>query len=188
MSKKGIRVILTAAVLMTVMCFSGCGKDKAETDGTGTSENGAAQAEQVSTAEETSENEGNAKTVDITSIAERLLNDITYEDELSEVDLETAGMFLSFGEASIENAAIYESSGATAEEIIALQCASEADAKKAEEALKQRVEEQKEAFEDYVPKELTKLSEAVIVTKGTVVVLSVSDSPSEAKAILEELM
>ncbi|MBR2274733.1 MAG: DUF4358 domain-containing protein, partial [Lachnospiraceae bacterium] len=64
----------------------------------------------------------------------------------------------------------------------------EADAKKAEEALKQRVEEQKEAFEDYVPKELTKLSEAVIVTKGTVVVLSVSDSPSEAKTILEELM
>ena len=129
---------------------------------------------------------GCGKEVDITSLADKLLHEITYQDELNELDLETASMFLNFGDADITRAFIYESSGATAEELIVLECAAEADANKAGDSLKERVEEQKEAFADYVPQELEKLGTAVIVTKDRFAVLSVSDEPEKAKEIIKD--
>ena len=63
-------------------------------------------------------------------------------------------MIYNFGDANITEAAFYESTGATAEEIVVLKCNSEADAGAVENALKSRVEEQKESFADYVPEEL----------------------------------
>ncbi|MBQ7562481.1 MAG: DUF4358 domain-containing protein [Lachnospiraceae bacterium] len=183
-------VILSAAVL-----FTGCGKDKeAEKTLTVAEEQAAEDRSKEAAGESTGEGAGSGEaqeniqadeeSVDITSVAYRLLNEITYEDELSGIDLETARMFISFGDAEIEESVIYESSGATAEEIVALLCVSEEDAGKAEEALKQRVEEQKESFEDYVPEELVKLSEAVVEVRGRAVFLSVSNAPDTAKSII----
>ena len=180
-----------AAFALTGVMLFGCGKDKeekstgiivedvSETVDAAAGDTSAQEASDVESADGTDEE------VDITSLAEALKNDITYQDELTEIDLETASMIMSFGDAEIIQAVIYESSGATAEEIVVLQCASEEDAKKAAEALKNRVEEQKEAFEDYVPAELTKLADAVIETKGRVAVLSVSDEPETVRDILQ---
>ena len=173
MKKDLIRRMLVITV--AGMMLAGCG-DKKESESTKEPEEISAEAEAVNA--EASEEEA-----DIEGIARDLRNEIAYKDELTEIDLDTAAMIFSFGDAKIDKAVIYESTGATAEEIAVLECASQEDAKKAAQALEMRVSEQKEAFEDYVPGELNKLSEAVIVTRGNTVIRSVSDEPQKAKEI-----
>lgn len=182
--KKMYRVMLTAAAA-GLLLFTGCGKEKESEPETPQNVEISVETEDAGTTEPVAEEkEETAGEVDIKSIGDALRNEITYQDELSALDLETAAMFLSFGDARITDAVIFESTGATAEEIVVLSCASEADAKEAVKALDNRIEEQKEAYEDYVPEELKKLSHPVIRQKGTVAVLSVSDEPEKAEEIL----
>ena len=127
------------------------------------------------------------KAVDVNAqgLADALKSGIAYKDDLSSIDLDTAQMIYNFGDANITEAVFYESTGATAEEIVVLKCAGEADAGMAEDALKARVEEQKESFTDYVPAELEKLNAAVIVKSGSCAILSVSDEPDKARSIID---
>ena len=190
-------VLGLAGIIMAMAVLSGCGDksgDKAQESAETVTEDTAKAAEDT---KETSEENETAEAVDenaaggagesaqdAAGLAQRLRNEITYQDDLNEVDLETAGMFLSFGDAGIEEAYIYESSGATAEEIVVVKGSSKEDADKLKSALENRVSEQKEAYEDYVPEELKKLSEAVVVIKDNTAVLSVSDEPDKAKEII----
>ena len=126
-----------------------------------------------------------AADVNAQELADALKNGITYEDDLSSIDLDTAQMIYNFGDANIAEAVFYESTGATAEEIVVLKCASDADAGTAEDALKARVDEQKESVTDYVPAELEKLNAAVIYRSGNCAVLSVSSEPDKARGIID---
>ena len=129
---------------------------------------------------------GSKKAMNTDEVAGRLLGEITYQDSLTKTDLDTAGMFLNLSGIEVTSAAIYESSGWTAEEIVVMECASTADADKAKAMMDARVEEQKTNFVDYVPEEMEKLNAAVIVESGNFAVLSVSDEPDKAKSILAE--
>ncbi|MFT3985059.1 MAG: DUF4358 domain-containing protein [Lachnospiraceae bacterium] len=123
-------------------------------------------------------------TLDVTEVSNRLLEEITYQDELSSIDLDTAAMIFNFSEVNITNGAVFESSGATAEEIVVLECATAKDADAAKAALEARIADQKESFTDYVPQELVKLDKAVIVENGNYAILSVSDEPDKALEII----
>ncbi len=125
---------------------------------------------------------------DVATLGNDLSTKITYADSLGQMDIDTASMFLNLSDVNVVKAAIYEGSGGTAEEIVVLECASDADAAKAEQVLKTRVSEQIESFTDYVPEELTKLNAAVIKVSGKYAVLSVSDSPDEAKKLIDQYM
>ena len=122
--------------------------------------------------------------VDAASLAKSLVSDISYDDQLSEVDLDTAKMFLNFADVDIAEAYIYESSGATAEEVVVLVCKDSDNAAKAKTAFEQRVEEQTENFTDYVPEEVPKLNSAVVAVKDVYAVLSVSEDSSKAKEVV----
>ena len=123
--------------------------------------------------------------VDASGLSAELKSGISYEDDLTAIDLDTAGMFYSFGDADISEAYFYESSGATAEEIAVIKCATDADAGKVETILNRRVEEQIESFTDYVPAELEKLNAAVVTRSGKCVILSVSSDPDKARDIIK---
>ena len=129
-----------------------------------------------------------AASFDVTELGSALNSQITYQDELMLMDTDTASMFLNLSDINIVNSAIYEGAGATAEEIVVLECASAEDARKAENMMKDRVAEQKESFVDYVPEEVNKLNEAIIVTNGNYAVLSVSNDTAGAKKIIEQYM
>ena len=178
MKKDMIRRMLVVAAAGVLL--AGCGKEKEE-QSAAEPQDITIEAEAESTGAESSE--ASEKEADIEGIAQALKDEIAYKDELSKIDLDTAAMIFSFGDAKIDKAVIYESTGATAEEIAVLECASGDDAKKVAKAVELRVSEQKDAFEDYVPEELNKLSAAVIVTRGNTVILSVSDEPEKAKEI-----
>lgn len=123
------------------------------------------------------------KVVDIKVVSDKLLNEINYEDELAEVDYDVV---YNMDDIKVNNGIVYVGSGATAEEIAVIECESKEEAKKALAVLSERVEEQKESFKDYVPKELEKLGEAVVIQKGNSVILSISNDSQKAKDIIEK--
>jgi hypothetical protein len=124
-----------------------------------------------------------AKSIDVKTTANSLLTELKYEDQLSEVNYD---LVYDMEDINITESVVYVSSGATAEEIAAIKCETKEDAEKVETALKERVKEQKDSFENYVPKELDKLDKAVIVKIGNTVVLSVSNEDAKAKEIIEK--
>lgn len=122
--------------------------------------------------------------INVDELGSCLMDEISYSDSLSELDLDTASMFMDLSGTEITDSFIAESSGATAEEIVVLECADEENAALAKKCLDLRVSEQTEAYTDYVPAELIKLDNAVIVTAGRYAILSVSDDPDIARSII----
>lgn len=122
------------------------------------------------------------KNIDVKTVANSLLTEIKYEDQLSEVDYD---IVYDMEDSNVTESAVYISSGATAEEIAVIKCETKEDSEKVQTALEERVEEQKESFRDYVPKELDKLDKAVIMKIGNTIVLSISNDDVKAKEIIE---
>lgn len=172
---------LLMAALIGTMAFSitGCKGEEKEVHDISINVN--EESEEAEDSADATEN----KSVDAKAIADSLLSEISYTDQLSAVDLDTAKMFLNFADVEINEAYIYESSGATAEEIVVLVCKDSDSAAKAKSAFEQRVSEQKENFTDYVPEEVPKLNDAVIITSREYAILSVSGDSSKAKDIIE---
>lgn len=169
------KIIVTMLLAMTMALVTGCGEKETEVHDLSINVN----------EEEKAESAAEEKTVDAAKIASDLFSGIEYTDQIAEVDLDTAKMFLNISDVDITESYIYESSGATAEEIVVLVCKDSDNAAKAKEALKQRVEEQTENFTDYVPEEVPKLKDAVIITSKEYAILSVSGDSGKAKEIIE---
>lgn len=123
--------------------------------------------------------------IDVNALGNDLNTQIEYQDELMQIDADMAAMFLNLSELDIVNCAIYEGSGATAEEIVVIECADESNAKNAQNVLSERVAEQKESFTDYVPEEIPKLDSAVIRICGKYAILSVSGDAKKAQSIID---
>jgi len=129
---------------------------------------------------------GKEVSFNVSDLGNDLLTGITYQDELGMMDTQMASMFINLSDVNVVNGAVYEGSGATAEEIVVLECATDEDATKAKAALEERVSEQKDSFTDYVPEELTKLNDSVIVVTGKYAILSVSNDSATAKSIIDK--
>ena len=82
----------------------------------------------------------------------------------------------------VADAHMYTSgSRATAEEITVIRMKDAKDVGLAEAAMKQRVEDQKRSYQDYIPEELPKLEGAVVLTHGSYALLAVADDPSKVE-------
>ena len=124
---------------------------------------------------------------DLTELSDRLLNEITYTDTLSAMDDSLMDyLYQDIDTADISEKVIYISSGSTAAEIAAFLAVDEEAAKRIEEGLKARIEQQTESFTDYVPEEVKRLEDAVLIRNGSYVVLSVSGDAAKAKDILKK--
>jgi len=129
-----------------------------------------------------------AAAVDVTKVADRLLNEIKYDDKLAEAEKESLDViYPGLPKDKIKAMKIYvSSSGGTSEEIAAFEANDEETAKEIETKLNERVETQKTSFKNYVPEELKRLENALVIRKGNYVYLSVSGDPDKAKSIIEE--
>ena len=129
-----------------------------------------------------------AAAVDVTKVADRLLNEIKYDDKLAEAEKESIDViYPGLPKDKIKAMKIYvSSSGGTSEEIAAFEANDEEMAKEIETKLNERVEAQKTSFKNYVPEELKRLENALVIRKGNYVYLSVSGDPDKAKSIIEE--
>jgi len=178
--KKTLVIALVCALGLSV---AGCGSDESKT----VPEN--QEKIMINQSEGEAKEEASEKTgINAEALANALKDQLTYDDKLTAVDLDTAKMFLNLSDVEVEESYIYESSGATAEEIVVLKCKDKDSAANAMKALEQRVSEQTENFTDYVPEEVPKLNSAVVAVKDEYAVLSVSCDSSKAKEVVIEAL
>ena len=126
-----------------------------------------------------------ATDVNVEELADKLLEQVDFEDELTEVD---SGMVATlYGIEGAEEQKVYMSCGATTEEIAVFRFATEKDAQTGLDTLSQRLESRKEDYANYMPDEVTRLENAVLKCSGCYVALCVS-SDDEAQQIIGEYL
>ena len=141
--------------------------------------------------DEGSGTEGTAVNYDFTAaeLAGYINDNVTFNDFMEEVDPETVYELYGIDGSAVEDSCTYFSTGATAEEISVISVSPEnADSMLGEinRAFNSRIEDQIESFTDYVPAELDKLNDPLIMEIGNSVVMVVCDDPDQAKtAILD---
>ena len=138
---------------------------------------------------ETSATSSKAAAVDVTKVADRLKDEIKYDDKLVEPEAETIDILypgLPGDKVKVEMSPYDLTKGGTAEEIACFEASDEESAKSIEALLNSRVETQKASFKNYVPEELKRLDKAFVLRKGNNIYLSVSADPDKAKSIIEE--
>lgn len=127
-----------------------------------------------------------SKQWNVDQIANQLYTEIAYEDTLTKVDDAMLEILYEINPDDVKQQMVYCSGAVTAEEIAVFEMNSEDAAKEAEKKLEQRVKDQIEGFQDYLPKEVVKLDKAIIKRQGNMVVLSISNDSEQAKKILNQ--
>ena len=157
-SKKVICAVIAAA-MATSMAFASCASSSSTAGGSNSSS--AANSSENSTTAATTEQKA-AK--DMQAIADKL------KDSLDEAVKAT---MTPFDESRIEKMIGVKKD-----------LNDENAAKEIEAALKTRIENQKTAFKDYVPAEMDKLNDPVLVVDGNYVIMCLSNNNSKAKEII----
>jgi hypothetical protein len=127
-------------------------------------------------------------TLDPSAAADKLVAAIPFKDQMSPADLEIALQHYGLEESTVSRAKVYESTGATAEEVAVFEAKDETSLNKIKEAAQKRIENQREGFQDYQPQEMEKLKNPVLVTAGNYVFLCVSDDNAKAQKVIEEII
>lgn len=127
-----------------------------------------------------------ARTADVTAVADEIMKNVKFKDQMSPIEQKTALNLYGLDSADVAKARVYESTGATAEEVAAFEAKDDTSAAKVKQSAAQRVEDQKDAFEGYQPKEMTKLKTPFLVQSGKYVVLVVADDTSPAKIVADK--
>lgn len=127
-----------------------------------------------------------AKNVEPAAAADAILNEVEFRDSLVKAEDGAAeGLGYRLDDTIADYAIYISGSGATAEEIAVLKVAEGAGTDDAKKILEKRVEDLKFRFEDYVPEEMVKLNDPVIVTGGNVAILVLADDSAAAKKAAE---
>ena len=118
-------------------------------------------------------------------VADALKNGVEFKDSLNEPDKNIIEKLYGLSEDMYKEGKLYIGSGGATAEEIACFTANDADgAAKIKEAYEKRVEDLKKTFENYVPEEMDKLNDPVIVTKGNSVYMCLSNDNAKAKEII----
>lgn len=166
------KIIIGAMIILTVGVMSGCkeeNKDSTSTKTTSTVE------EEMST----------VVSFDINEMSDSLLANGSFKDKLAEVSNEIAlSRLYVIDSAKVSEAIFYTNSNATAEEIAIIKVNDGETTADIISAYNKRIEEQKVACESYLPDEMPKLENAVVIEKGAYAILVISEDSSKATEII----
>lgn len=121
------------------------------------------------------------KTVDLNELATTLLNDVEFEDTLTKLNDKMINKVYEID--NYKTCTAYVGSGATAEEIALFEFETQEDANEGYEQMQKRVEKQKKDYANYIPKEVKRLDDAVVIKYGNYVIFCVAEG-NEAKEII----
>lgn len=170
MNTKKIICTLMAVMCLSTAALTGCGSSDDSSSAGSANSAAAAQSDE---------------TVDAAAVADKLKDGIEFKDEMAELDEAKIEKIIGVAADSYVKGKVYvSSSGGTAEEIDCFEAKDEDSAKTIADTLTARVESQKKVFENYVPEEMTKLNDPVLVTKGNYVFLCLSNDNDKAKEII----
>jgi hypothetical protein len=125
--------------------------------------------------------------LNVQECADKLLETIAFKDTLTEINEQAITTIYHIAAEDVLEKKVYVSTGATAEEIAVFEAIDHDAAKRVEAAVWQRVDKQKVGFRDYLPKELPKLKDPIVLVKGNYVIFCVSDHKEEVEAELKKL-
>lgn len=131
-------------------------------------------------------NDNKGITIDINELSKDIIENIEFEDELNKVDNETASKLYDINDFTSQS--VYMSSGATSEEIAIFEFEDKEACKVALEKANKRIEEQKQNFKDYMPKEMKKLENAMIKNKNQYLIVCITNHPEEVGKILSKYL
>lgn len=126
--------------------------------------------------------------VDVAALAAELAEADIFDDIVSEMPAELAPRFYGYDGADVVTCVLYQSTLAAAEEIFVAECADHEAAKRVMAACNERVDEQKAAYESYVPAEVPKLENSLRMAIEKYVFFVVSNDSAEAQRIVESYM
>lgn len=125
-------------------------------------------------------------TLDMPKLAEELINAQIFEDQLNEVDKESIIKKYNLNAEKIKNVDAYVGTGATAEEILIMELLDKKDISETKKIMETQIEERKLDFQDYLPKEVFKLENYILESKGNYIVLCISNDSDKAKEIINK--
>jgi hypothetical protein len=128
--------------------------------------------------------------LDIRDLANALIDGIAFEDQMDAAsdDAFRALYAVDPTDGAIADFVLYTSTGATAEEVSVIEAS---DAENAPDVLvlaQRRISSQKSEYEDYVPGELVKLRDPVLVQSGKYIILCVSNDNASAEKLIEDFI
>lgn len=138
----------------------------------------------VKKVEDNSENEG--KRIDTAALAEKLLEQVAFDAELNQLEDSVAEGMIETTEAT--KLQIYMGNGTYADEILIMTAKNQEDAKKNQEYAKVHLQEAKDTFRDYIPKEAKKLENALNVRCGCYVIVCVASDYETAEQIVNSVI
>ncbi len=122
-------------------------------------------------------------------IADAIYSTQTFQDTLNAIDSDMLDDYYRIDAADLTDSKVYVSgSFSTAEEIAVFQASSSDAVENIKKAIDTRLEDLKLAFENYVPGEMTKINDPVLITKGTTVVLVLADDTAAVSDQVNELL
>ncbi len=124
-----------------------------------------------------------AKTIDISTLSKRLVEEGEFSEKLSEVPLRITEKRYDLSDKEIEEGVAYSGTNAVVDEV-AIFKAKDTDSVK--EKVMKHIEAQEEIYKSYAPDEVSKLNDCIVEVKGDYVILCVSENPSSAEKIIEE--
>ena len=118
--------------------------------------------------------------------AAALLSSGAFSETLEAIDADVACALYGIDETTLTDAAVYGSTGTTAEELAILTLTDEEAAQAALTALGYRVEDRTAAMENYLPNEVPKLQNAVLEQRGNTVLLVVASDYSPVENFINK--
>jgi len=120
--------------------------------------------------------------IDIGALADSIMNSVVFDDQLVPISESVMKTAYNFGEST--NMIVYTGSGATAEEVILIECADAAAADKIYMSVDTYYKNKKFYFKDYNPEETYKLDDPIFVRIGKYVIYCVSPNTAEVQNLL----
>jgi hypothetical protein len=131
-----------------------------------------------------------AAELNIRDLAKTLMDGIAFADQMDAAsdDAFYALYAINPADESIADFVLYTSTGATAEEVSVIEASGAESADDVFALVQRRISSQKSEFEDYVPAELAKLSDPVLVRSGKYIILCVSNDNTSAEKLIEDFI
>jgi hypothetical protein len=127
---------------------------------------------------------GRSQTLDPEKLAEALISGVPFAETLTPLEAENARRLYRIDSEDVLQVVAYVGTGATVDEFSIWESAGGSAAKRIQESLQSRIDEQKEGYSDYMPGEVPKLDHAVLIQKGDWIILCISADAEIAKEII----
>lgn len=118
------------------------------------------------------------------SDSQTLLTSGAFSEALTEIDAAIACELYGIDADTVTDCRVYGSTGTTAEELALFTCSDSDAAATVAQQLNYRIEDRKEELENYLPDEIAKLNEAVVVCRGESVLLVIAADYAPVTAFL----